>query len=149
MEAQSINYTPNDSAIAIHEHGSKIKAVCGPVGSGKTSVGCWEFWLLCWESTIPLRGVVIRSSYRELHDSTRKTVDEWFGKIMTYREKDEEATITFPGRDGVVRSHTLLFRACKREAEASKFLSTEYAFIWLEEVVPAFTSTKVGGVMGQ
>jgi hypothetical protein len=149
MDLQAINYTPHPSAITIHDSPTKIKAVCGPVGSGKTSVGCWEFWLLCWESTISVRGVVIRSSYRELHDSTRKTFEEWFGAILTYREKDEEATITFPGRDGVVRSHSLLFRACKREAEASKFLSTEYSFIWLEECVPAFTSTRAGGVMGQ
>ena len=149
MEAQAINYTPHKSAAAIHDSPAKIKVVCGPVGSGKTSVACWEFWLLCWESTVPVRGVVIRSSYRELHDSTRKTFEEWFGAILTYREKDEEAVITFPGRDGTVRSHSLLFRACKREAEASKFLSTEYGFAWLEECVPAFTSTKIGGVMGQ
>ena len=149
MEESKIKYKPNPSAMKIHDSPAKIKAVCGPVGSGKTSIACWEFWLLCWESQIPIRGIVIRSSYRELHDSTRHTIEEWFGSILEYKEKDEEATITFTGRDGVVRSHVLAFRACKREAEASKFLSTEYAFIWLEEVVPAYISTKRGGVMGQ
>lgn len=105
--------------------------------------------MLCWESTVSIYGLVVRSSYRELQDSTRRTFQEWFGPIMEYREGNEQAVITFAGRDGVTRAHYLDFRACKREAEASKFMSTEYAFIWLEEVVPAFTSSKSGGVMGQ
>ena len=149
MDPQTINYTANPSAVQIHDAPHRIKAVCGPVGSGKSTVACWEFWLLCYESPIPLHGVVIRSSYRELHDSTRKTFDYWFAAISTYKEGDEEAHLTFAGRDGVSRTHTLAFRACKREAEAQKFMSTEYAFIWLEEVVPAFTSARAaGGVMG-
>jgi len=150
MEATQVTYNPNHSAIAIHDSGARVKAVCGPVGSGKTSIACWEFWLLCWEAPVSIRGVVIRSSYRELHDSTRHTFAEWFEPFnLNWREADQEAFITLKGKDGVTRTHSLAFRACKREAEASKFLSTEYAFIWLEEVVPAYTSTKLGGVMGQ
>ena len=133
----------------IHHSRVKVKAICGVVGSGKTSVACWEFWLLCYQSSIPIRGCVIRASYPELHDSTRKTVEDWFGGFSSYNESKKDLTLTFPGHDGIVRSHTLSFRACKREAEATKFLSTEFAFIWLEEAVPAFATSKSGGVMGQ
>ena len=129
---EQVRYDPNASALIVHNAAEKIKAICGPVGSGKTSVACWEFWFLCYESTVPIRGLVLRSSYRELQDSTRKTFEEWFGFCCHYREADEQAVITLTGRDGKTRKHTLDFRACKREAEASKFLSTEYSFIWLE-----------------
>jgi Phage terminase large subunit len=152
METQAITYNQHPSAIPIHDSDARVKAVSGPVGSGKTSVGCWEFFILCLTSTVPIRGVVIRSSYRELHDSTRHTFEEWFdhpekGMRYSYRKQDEEAHLWFTGADGVEREHTLAFRACKRDGDASKFLSTEYAFIWLEEVVPAFIREK--GVMGQ
>lgn len=141
-----IEYNPNTSAIAIHNSRAKVKCISGPVGSGKTSVACWEWYQQCMSSTVPLRGVVIRESYRELQDSTRKTFFEWFEPCADYREKDEQALLTLTGLDGITRTHELLFRACRKESDASKFLSTEFAFAWLEEVVPAYTRK---GVMGQ
>jgi Phage terminase large subunit len=141
-----IRYDPNPSGVAIHDCDAKIKCVIGPVGSGKTSIGCWEFFLLCMESKVPIRAVVIRESYRELQDSTRATFMEWFQDIAEYREKDEKALVTLTGKDGVERTHEMFFRACRKESEASKFLSTEFAMAWLEEVSPAYTKR---GVMGQ
>src|SRR4030095_9325356 len=145
-DSREIRYDPNPSAARIHNSRAKVKCVCGPVGSGKTSVACWEFWQLCMVSRVPIRGVVIRESYRELRDSTHKTFFEWFGMAAEYREKDEVALLTLTGQDGVTRTHELFFRACRKESDASKFLSTEFAFAWLEEVVPAYTKR---GVMGQ
>jgi hypothetical protein len=145
-EDHEIRYTPNPSAVAVHNSGAKVKCVVGPVGSGKTSVACWEFYQLCMVSTVPIRGVVIRESYRELMDSTRRTWEEWFGSVSVYKEKHDLAQITLTGVDGVTRTHELFFRACRKESDATKFLSTEFAFCWLEEVVPAYTKK---GVMGQ
>lgn len=140
-----VNYTPNPTATAFHRDPSPIKAFCGPVGSGKSTVAIWEFALLCMDSTVPVRGVVIRESYRELKDSTQKTWTEWFGAVSDYKEKDETARLRIPGKDGVVRTHELLFRSCRKPEEASKFLSTEFGFCWLEEICPAF---QTDGVMG-
>jgi len=143
-----LRYEPNPSAVAVHNSDRQVKCVSGPVGSGKTSVACWEFLMRCIDSPVPLRGVVMRESYRELHDSTRQTFEEWFENLegYHYREKDEVATILLTGTDGETRQHELYFRACRRQSDASKFLSTEFGFIWLEEVVPAYSNK---GVMGQ
>lgn len=146
LEEGVVRYDPNVSAIAIHDSTAKVKCIIGPVGSGKTTVACMEWYLLCQNAKVPIRGVVIRESYRELQDSTRKTFFEWFSECAEYREKDEKALFTITGLDGVTRTHELLFRACRKESDASKFLSTEFAFAWLEEVVPAYTKK---GVMGQ
>lgn len=144
-KSATINYTPHASAWMIHQSRAQVKAVCGPVGCGKSTMAIWDFFFLCKESKVPIRGCVIRESYRELADSTRKTFEEWFGPICSYHESSETARLTFPGDDGVIRTHELMFRSCRKAEEASKFLSTEFAFIWLEEPVPAYSNS---GVMG-
>jgi hypothetical protein len=142
----NVTYAPLPTAEAVHNSSAPVKAVCGPVGSGKSLIACWDFFFLCYESKVPIRGVVIREAYRELRDSTRATWMEWFRPITVYRERDEIAHITFQGKDGKTRTHELHFRSCRRPEEASKFLSTEFGFIWLEEVCPAFSLS--GGVVG-
>lgn len=145
QKTRTIDYTPHPTAWEIHQSRAQVKAVCGPVGCGKSTMAIWDFFFLCMESKVPIRGCVIRESYRELSDSTRKTFEEWFGPICTYREAAETALLTMPGNDGIVRTHELLFRSCRKAEEASKFLSTEFAFVWLEEPVPAYSNS---GVMG-
>ena len=139
-------YRPHPSAIKFHESHAQVKALCGPVGSGKSSIAGWEWFFLCTESEIPMRGVVIRESYRQLHDSTRRTLEEWFGHCSHYHKGNETLTFTIPNYKGDVLEHELDFRHCRRAEEASNFLSTEYGFIWLEEPVPAYQAE--GGVIG-
>lgn len=145
VKQRRVKYEPHPTAWEIHQSRAQVKAVCGPVGCGKSTMAIWDFFFLCLESKVPIRGVVIRESYRELADSTRKTFEEWFGPICTYHESSERALLTMPGLDGITRTHELFFRSCRKAEEASKFLSTEFAFIWLEEPVPAYSNS---GVMG-
>lgn len=140
MNENGINYTALESARAFHESDARVKAAWGPVGSGKSSAACLEFFFQCSESPIPVRGIVVRSSYRELHDTTRQTFAEWFGPIMTYRERDETAVITI----GKLQ-HELLFRSIQKPEDTSKLLSLEVSFAWMEECVPAFMTN---GIMG-
>jgi hypothetical protein len=123
-----------------------VKALCGPVGSGKSSAAAFEFFFLCTESVVPVRGLVVRESYRQLHDSTERTIREWFGGCSHYNKGDERLKITIPSFAGDMMTHELDFRHCRRPEEVSNLLSTEYAFIWLEEPVPAYQSE--GGVIG-
>jgi hypothetical protein len=75
-----------------------------------------------------------------------KTWMEWFEPISVYRKQDEKVMFTLPGLDGEIRTHEIHWRHARRVEDASKFLSTEYAGIWLEECVPAFERT--GGIVG-
>lgn len=133
-----VTYDAHVSAQAFHESTATIKALCGPMGSGKSTVAIMEWLMLCQQSRIPLRGIVMRESYRQLNDSTRKTYDEWLGAASVYVKQDEAARLTIPNVYGDVLTHELLFRHARREEDATNFLSTEFAFIWLEEPVPAF-----------
>jgi hypothetical protein len=138
--------TRNASAPAIHACPAKTICIMGPVGTGKTSIAAWAFAFQCMESTVPLRGVVMRESAGQLMDSTLATCKEWFGPISVWHGGNRgELELRLPGPDGVVRTHSLLFRPCRKAEEASKFLSMEVAFVWLEECAPAFSSARVMG----
>ena len=139
-------YEPNASAVPFHESSCRVKAICGPVGSGKSTVAIMDFFMLCHEATVPIRGLVLRETYRQLTDSTRRTWDDWFKDCSRYIKQDERMEITIPGADGIVRTHFMDFRHARRVEDATAFLSTEYAYIWMEEPVPAF---EIGsGVIG-
>jgi len=142
-----VAYTPNPSAITFHEAHEQVKALAGPVGSGKSSAAMWEFFMLCQEATVPIRGLVVRETYRQLSDTTKRTWNDWFERCSTYVKQDEMAQLTIPGADGVMRTHTMDFRHARRAADAQAFMSAEYAFIWFEECVPAIDigSGVVGG----
>ena len=133
-----ISYNANPSAVPFHDSLAQVKALMGPVGSGKSLAAIMDFFVLAFEATVPIRGLVIRESWPQLRDSTLVTWNEWLEPVSVWRADDRQEVLTIPGRDGVVRSHTLDFRHAQNAAGASKFLSTEYAFIWMEECVPAF-----------
>lgn len=143
-----LEYAPNPSAVPFHQATEQVKALMGPVGSGKSSAVVMEFFLQCLESPVPVRGLVLRESWPQLRDSTVVTWREWLPEpdLSVWHESERRMTVTAPGADGVRRSHTMDFRHARRAAEASNLLSTEYSFIWLEECVPALDVGR--GVMG-
>lgn len=118
----------------------------GPMGSGKTSIACVEAFLSMRRADRPLRWLVIRESHRELQDSTLKTWEEWFGSITRNKVSDKVLEVTFPNYEGKVLTHLIHYRHARRAQDATKFLSTEYAGIWLEECVPAYERDR--GVIG-
>ena len=134
---KEVFYNPNPSVISFHESTARVKALAGPVGSGKSSAAMWQFFMNAQESPIPLRGLVLRETYRQLTDTTKRTWEDWFEGCSDYKKQDEQLQLTIPGVDGVWRTHTLDLRHARRAADAQAFMSAEYGFIWLEEVTPA------------
>lgn len=151
-------YTPTESAQAFHSAPLnkdlvQIKALWGGMGTGKSTAALWEFILMAMEADVPLRGVVVRSSYRELMDSTKPTFEEWFGEfgadIAEWKKSSDEGdhfVIRLPNKDGQLLEHKLRFRALQTPQDTQKLQSTEYCFLFMEECVPAFSTA---GVIGQ
>lgn len=145
------SYTVHPSTVPWHNSHARVKALCGPVGSGKSTAACMELFFAMRESAIPLEILVLRESYRQLHDSTRKTWLYWFpehdqGGPSAYEKQNETIHVTVPNVDGLVLTHHIAFRHARRAEEASNLLSTEYAIIWFEEPVPAYQMDE--GVVG-
>lgn len=147
---QQLVYNVNPSAKLAHEAPldkgrTQIKVVYGPMGSGKSTLALWEWFIMCLKAEGPLYGAVVRASYRELIDSTKKLTEQWFGPFTTWREGDEEFWFDVPNEKGELLRHTLCFRSIQKAAHTQKFQSVEYNFVWMEEVVPAYNTSGIVG----
>jgi hypothetical protein len=145
-----IEYNPLPTTSRFHESRARVKVLWGPIGTGKTSAALWEYVLTCMESPIPLDGMAIRGSYRELRDSTLKTFLKWFAEIVTWRESDSMALIQLPSVDdpGVTLEHILRFRSLEKPEDTRKVMSFEGAFFLLDEVAPTFAGSTMKASAG-
>lgn len=115
-----------------------VRGIMGPYGSGK-STGCVAEIFRRGTMQAPSRrdGVrrtrwaLIRGTYRELQDTTIKTVLDWFpeGLLGTWRKADLTYTITgVPGLE-----IELLFRAIDDPGDVKKLLSLDLTGAWINE----------------
>lgn len=138
MEADGIVYKAIPTLRKFHESTAPFRCVVGPVGSGKTSAASFE---ICYY--IPLflakeykitktRWVVVRNSYRELTDTTQRTLTEWFPG--EYRAADN--TLIVNGKEGKLAWEVeILFRSCDRAKDMKKFKSLDLTGYWIDESI--------------
>lgn len=120
------------------------RLVMGPVGSGKSSACIWELVRRAMETPKGTDGVrrsrfaVIRNTYRELKDTTRKTFSYWLEQELAphfighWMESDFTFVLEQETDDGRVVSE-FLFRALDRPGDARKLLSLELTGAYINE----------------
>lgn len=139
-----IEYNPGPVATAAHYSRARVKLFWGPVGTSKTSWLCWRVYGMARRAAKKgksLRALLLRDTYRNLADSTLQTWLRWFPDGQSGRlVRSVPADFVFTTPDG--REHTVLFRHGQTARDASDFLGTEYGFIGLEEVAPAYLPGK-------
>ena len=114
----------------------RARALVGPIGSGKSS-GCNLEILRRAASQKKgpdglrhTRFAVVRNTYRELEDTTRKTFTQWVpDELGGWQEKSFTFHIKFKG----VRSE-VLFRALDRPQDVKKLLSLELTGCYFNEL---------------
>jgi hypothetical protein len=113
-----------------------VRLVQGPYGSGKSSVCIVEILLRAQEQEPGAAGVrhsrfaLVRNTYRELEDTTRKTFEQWVpSELCEWNEKDFVCTIRF----GDVECECL-FRALDRPEHIKKLKSLELTGAYLNEI---------------
>src|SRR5947208_1263768 len=91
----SIHYRPPPTLARFMGSDARYRCVVGPIGSGKTSSCIMELLRRSREQRPGpdgkrhTRWAVIRTSYRELRDTTRRTFEQWITPEMgTWRESD-------------------------------------------------------------
>lgn len=140
VESHEIYYWPGPTARTAHDSKARVKYVWGPIRTGKSVWLCWRFYYLACRAArqgLSLRGIILRDTYRNLKDTTLKTWDEWFSPLSRVSES-EPRTIKLRVDENPDIEHELLFRHGQTAADAVNFLSSEYGFIGLEEIGPAF-----------
>lgn len=120
-----------------------VRCAVGPVGGGKSSACVMEILArACGQAPGPdgvrrTRFAVIRNTYSQLRDTTRKTFEQWFnaGDYGKWHEQSFTYTLKFPKRksDGTSLECEVLFRALDRPEDVKKLLSLELTGAYINE----------------
>jgi len=128
------DYIPLPTMTYFHKSIAPIRAIVGPVGSGKTSAGVIEIEHLSAMMFDELgikhtKWGVIRNTYRELMDTCYQTILAWIpgGKWV-----DKTSTYTYRVGDRIVE---LLLRSCDRPDQIKQFKSLELTGYWIDESI--------------
>jgi len=140
---KGLSYVALPTLLKFHNDGTTHRCVVGPVGSGKTSGATWEVcyylphYLAEKYKIKKTRWAVVRNTYRELMDTTFKTIQDWF-PFGHHAKADNIYTIRFPGGIDV----ELLLRSCDRLDQVSKFKSMELTGYWIDESIEILPDIK-------
>lgn len=119
------------------ESNMRIRGIKGPFGSGKTSGCIWEIIRRGLAQRAGSDGIrrtrwaVVRNTYRQLDDTTIKSILDWFPPIVfgTFRSASHDYVIKgFKGAE-----IELLFRALDKPEHVSNLLSLELTGVWVNE----------------
>lgn len=135
------------------ESNAFVRTIVGPVGSGKSS-GCIMEILRRAAEQAPgpdglrrTRFAVIRNTYRQLKDTTRKTFEQWIpGALGKWHEQD----FTFTMRFADVHCE-VLFRALDSPSDVNKVLSLELTGAYFNELrqIPKDVFDAIQGRVGR
>jgi hypothetical protein len=137
---ECINYSAPPTLSRLQGSDAFFRLAMGPVGSGKTSACVVEMVRRAIEQE-PFEGVrrtrfaVVRNTYRELEDTTRKTFESWIPESFgSWREADFAFDLRLPLEDGTTVESEILFRALDRPKDVKKLLSLELSGCYFNEL---------------
>ena len=135
-----VNYQASRTMTEFHTAMNFVRALMGPIGSGKSVACCIEMLKKSFEQEPDAQGirktrwVVVRNTYRELIDTTIQTFFDWYPEHLGVFKKMDLKFITeqqLP--DGTVAHIEFLFRALDKPDDIKKLLSLEVTGGWINE----------------
>jgi len=148
MYQDEIHYHMGPTAARFHADNSRIRALRGPIRTGKSVTSCVEVLRRamamepCSDGVRRSRALVIRNTYGQLKDTTIRTFLEWippetYGDRRGFREHPHPGyNIRIPGKkrpDGRPVELEVWFRALDRPDHVRNLLSMEYTFWFANE----------------
>ena len=134
--SKDVHYQASYTCTQFHKSDSFVRALIGPLGSGKSVACCAELMRLAHtqrpgpDGIKRGRGAIIRNTYRELADTTLRTWNDWFPPEAVGRWDQVNNTLHIIDKDIHVE---LLFRALDHLKDIKKLLSLELSWAWLNE----------------
>lgn len=138
----NIIYNAPPTVGAFMRDNSFMRGLMGPFGSGKSVGSLFEMLRRCMEQQPShdkirrSRWAIIRNTYPELRDTTRKTFEEWMPGGLdqsNWLEQEFTFTLQLPLKDGTRVEAEFLFRALDRPEHVKKLLSLELTGAWINE----------------
>jgi len=146
-EPLNIKYQAERTPAKLHASNAYVRALMGPIGSGKSVACCIELMYRAMQQEPNARGVrkfrcaVIRNSYPELKTTTIKTWMEWFpdsvvsinwgAPITGTATLPAPPTEKFP--NGTKLEFEVLFMSLDKPKDVKKVLSMELTMAWINE----------------
>lgn len=135
-----IIYKASTTSKAFHKNDKFVRALIGPIGSGK-SVACVVELLMKAYAQKPnsnnirkSRWSIIRNTYRELSDTTMLTFFDWIPRSTgSFSVQNLKFTHIQKLPDGTTVHAEFLFRALDRPSDVKKLLSLELTGAWINE----------------
>ena len=126
----AIVYKASKTLCKVHKDKTFVRAVMGPIGSGK-SVGCLiDIFMKAMEQKPNDKGIrktrwaIVRNTYRELIDTTIRTFFDWIPQEEGFFKKmDLEFIFEKDLPDGTRVEAEFLFRALDKPKDVKKLLS--------------------------
>ena len=130
------NYVASPNMAKFHRDAHFVRAIMGPIGSGKSVACCIEIWMKAMAQMPDAQGIrktrfaIIRNTYRELVDTTVQTWFDWFPESLGLMlKKDMKFETNIPLDDGTILNLQILFRALDKPQDVKKLLSLELSLI--------------------
>lgn len=137
----TIVYNPTATALKFHNDDSLVRAVMGPVGSGKSSMAAMEILLRSFNQNVykgvrNSRWLAVRNTYNELKTTTIKTLTHWLPPAPITHVNANYPPVarmrtTLP--DGTLCDLEVLFIALDTTKDLGKLRSLELSGVWLNE----------------
>ena len=136
-----IVYKAAKTASLFHRSKAFVRAIRGPIGTGKSVTCCMEIIRRGAEQA-PYEGVrksrwaAIRNTYPELTSTTIKTWQDWAGEDRAPMSWDAPITSNFRQKlkDGTTVEIEVMFISQDRPADVKKLKSLDLTGVWLNEV---------------
>lgn len=131
-----VYYDASPTCRRFHKSDAFIRALVGPLGSGKSVACVMEMMRLSLtqepgpDGVVRARGCVIRNTYRELKDTTLKTWTDWVVPARVGRWDEVNMTLHMVSPTMHIE---ILFRALDHLKDIKKLLSLELTWAWLNE----------------
>lgn len=136
----AVVYNASSTMSKFHSDPSFVRALMGPIGSGKSVACVMEMFLKSFEQKPNHEGirksrwVVVRNTYRELIDTTIQTFFDWYPEQLgIFRKMDLKFITDVPMEDGTTTHIEFLFRALDKPDDIKKLLSLEVTGGWINE----------------
>jgi hypothetical protein len=139
-DIDEVTYVPSPTALQFHNDNSLVRAVMGPVASGKSSMAAMEVLLRSFNQNVykgvrTSRWLAIRNTYNELRTTTIKTLSHWMPSSITHINANYPpiARMRTGLPDGTSVDLEVLFVALDRTQDLGKLRSLEVTGVWLNE----------------
>jgi hypothetical protein len=138
---EHLDYKPDllPTIMQFHRSNAEIRAIIGPVGSGKTSAATWDMLYY-----IPIhlkrkygikrsRWAVVRNTFTMLEQTTMATIFYWFG-YGNYEAQKHRYVLRLPKPDSDCTVE-VLFMGCDRPQDIDRFKGLELTGYWIDESI--------------